>query len=235
MILKYFAGHRKPSLMNIYCWPCVIISQYNHVEFFWQGSILHCSWSESSAVYSWKCEYLRSNLAPQVLLAKNSAVFAFMCVCVCTPEEFDRAGRGSRCDEPSAALRQHVVWETHPHICPQTQHCVYFFHCFAFHFKYAWHTFTNILCYCAVCSWHLVYTHSGLCYTQCTGNTSSSQFCHLTFLTIAGKPVSLSSVFLCLYVTSGITCCSAPMPYLIGVHSSLAEVRNCLKCMNRGH
>lgn len=42
---------------------------------------------------------------------------------VAVPEELDRADCGSRCGEPAAALCQHAVWETHPHLCQQTQHC----------------------------------------------------------------------------------------------------------------
>lgn len=40
-----------------------------------------------------------------------------------SPEELDRADRGSRCGEPAPALCQHAVRETHPDLCQQTQHC----------------------------------------------------------------------------------------------------------------
>lgn len=45
-------------------------------------------------------------------------------VSVGLPEELDRADCGSRCGEPAPDLRQHAVWETHPHLCQQTQHCM---------------------------------------------------------------------------------------------------------------
>ncbi len=46
-----------------------------------------------------------------------------VCVCVCVSEEPDGAGGGGGCGKPAAALRQHAVWETDPHLLQQTQHC----------------------------------------------------------------------------------------------------------------
>lgn len=41
---------------------------------------------------------------------------------LCVSEEPDRAGGGRGRGEPAAALRQHVVRETDPHLLQQTQH-----------------------------------------------------------------------------------------------------------------
>lgn len=80
----------------------------------------------------------------------------------------------------------------------------------------------------SICSWHLAYTHWVLHCIPCIGSTSSSLYCHHICWTTAGKLAphlflcSLErKVYLFLRLFYG---CSAPMPYLIGVHTSLSEV-----------
>lgn len=169
-------------------------------------------------------------------------IFVSTQYCVCSSEELDGVDCGSRCGEPASALRQHAVRETHSHLRQQTQHCmlpVISIHSTAQKPRNAvrndaplmdttsetWLLAESV----SICSWRLACTRWVLYCIPCTGSTSSSPCCHHVCWTTAGKIAR--HLFLCslgkikkkVYLRFSYGC-SAPMPYLIGVHTSLSEV-----------